>query len=517
MENAKGGSGFLHEPLTRREHNILAHLANGRSSQEIARLETLAYSSVKWYIHQIYAKLGVNRRREAIARANELQLLSEPAALPPRLIEKHNLPRQLTSFIGREAEIAELLALTRDLPLVTLTGSGGTGKTRLALQVAGRVLPAFTDGAWWVDLTPLSDKELVPQVAATALGMHAVPRSNATEALSEFISQKHLLLILDNCEHLIDAAAALARELLHACPNLHILATSREVLGFQGEKTYRCPPLFLPDAQSQPTFSALAVSEAVRLFTERAQAVAANFRLTEGNAPLVAHVCQRLDGIPLAIELAAARVRLLSLEQIAARLDNVFHLLTGGRHTALPRHQTLKALVDWSYDLLSAQERCLLGRLSVFAGSWTLAAAEAVCAGPADGEAIPGEAILDLLAQLVDKSLVVVQDGGVEKRYHMLEMIRQYAHQRLLERDEFETMREKHLDYYLALSLQAEQHLRTKSSRAWRERLEAEMGNLRQALEWSLSGSLEKGLRLAAALQWFWAGSRHRIEGVELA
>ena len=514
MENAKGGSGFLHEPLTRREHNILAHLANGRSSQEIARLETLAYSSVKWYIHQIYAKLGVNRRREAIARANELQLLSEPAALPPRLIEKHNLPRQLTSFIGREAEIAELLALARDLPLVTLTGSGGTGKTRLALQVAGRVLPAFTDGAWWVDLTPLSDKELVPQVAATALGMHAVPRPNATGALSEFIGGKHLLLILDNCEHLIDAAAALARELLQACPNLHILATSREVLGFQGEKTYRCPPLFLPDSQSQPTFSALAVSEAVRLFTERAQTVAANFRLTEGNAPLVAHVCQRLDGIPLAIELAAARVRMLSLEQIAARLDNVFHLLTGGGQAALPRHQTLKALVDWSYDLLSAQERCLLGRLSVFAGSWTLAAAEAVCAGPADGEAIPGEAILDMLAQLVDKSLVVVQDRGVEKRYRMLEMIRQYAHQRQLERDEFETMREKHLDYYLALSLQAEQHLRTKSSRAWRERLESEMGNLRQALEWSLSGSLEKGLRLAAALQWFWAGSRHRIEGV---
>ena len=303
--------------------------------------------------------------------------------------------------------------------------------------MADRALPAFADGAWWVDLTPLADKELVPQVAATALGMHAVPRSNATEALSEFISQKHLLLILDNCEHLIDAAAILVRELLHACPNLHILATSREVLGFQGEKTYRCPPLFLPDSQSQPTFSALAVSEAVRLFTERAQAVAANFRLTEDNAPLVAHVCQRLDGIPLAIELAAARVRLLSMEQIAARLDNVFHLLTGGGQAALPRHQTLKALVDWSYDLLSGQERRLLGRLSVFAGSWTLEAAEAVCAGPADGEAIPGEAILDLLAQLVDKSLVVVQDGSgaqrTERRYRMLEMIRQYAHQRLLE------------------------------------------------------------------------------------
>jgi predicted ATPase/DNA-binding CsgD family transcriptional regulator len=519
LENTEGGSGFLQEPLTRRERNILAHLAHDRSSQEIAGLEMLAYSSVKWYIHQIYAKLGVNRRREAIARANELDLLRpEPATLDSLPIEKNNLPRQLSSFIGREAEIVQLSVLVQELPLVTLTGSGGTGKTRLALQVASSALPTFADGAWWVDLTPLDDPSLVAMVAATALGMHVIPSTDALRALSEFIGRKHLLLILDNCEHLIGASGALARGLLHTCPHLHILATSREMLGVQGEKTFRCPPLSHPDPQSQPAFTELAQSEAVRLFSERAQNVSSGFRLTEANAPLVLQICQRLDGIPLAIELAAARVRLLNMEQIAARLDNVFHLLTGGGQSALARHQTLKALVDWSYDLLSEAERCLLGRLSVFGGSWTLEAAEVVCACPVDGETIPTEDILDLLGQLVDKSLVIVQDGpgtqGIERRYRMLEMIRQYAHHRLLESGGVEDLRERHLDYYLDLGLQAEQHLRRKGCRAWRERLEAEMGNLRLALEWSLSGSLEKGLRLAAALQWFWHGGHHRIEGV---
>ena len=253
----------------------------------------------------------------------------------------------------------------------------------------------------------------------------------------------------------------------------------------------------------------------MRLFAERAQSVSSGFRLTEDNAPLVLRVCQRLDGIPLAIELAAARVRLLSMEQIAARLDDVFHLLTGGGRTALPRHQTLKALVDWSYNLLSEKERRLLCRLSVFAGSWTLEAAEAVCAGSAAGDPLPAEEILDLLGQLVDKSLVSVQAGqGAEPRYRMLEMIRQYAHHRLLESGGVEAVREQHLDYFLALSLQAEPHLRAKDSREWKDRLDVEIDNLRLAMEWSLSGSIEKGLRLAAALQWFWFGSRHRIEGV---
>jgi predicted ATPase/DNA-binding CsgD family transcriptional regulator len=517
MENPEGGTGFLHEPLTQRERNILAHLANDRSSQEIAGLETLAHSSVKWYIHQVYAKLRVNRRRDAIVRARELGLLrSAPAMVENTPPIKNNLPRQLTSFIGREEEIKQLTALVRQLPLVTLTGSGGTGKTRLALQVAGMALPVFPDGVWLVDLTPLADPELVTLACANALGMREISRSSSLPALSQFIGSKNLLIILDNCEHLVGAAAALARELLHACPQLHILATSREVLGVNGEKTFRCPPLSLPELQSPPSLNELTESEAVRLFTERAQNVTSDFRLTESNALLVARVCRRLDGIPLAIELAAARVRLLSMDQITARLDDVFHLLTGGGRIELPRHQTLKALVDWSYNLLSAKERGLLCRLSVFAGSWTLEAAEAACACPADEDELQATDILDLLGQLADKSLVNrLDEQGVEPRYRMLEMIRQYAHHRLQESGEVEILREQHLDYYLALGLQAELCLRAKDARKWKVRLAAEIDNIRQALEWSLSGSIEKGLRLAAALQWFWAGTRSRIEGVD--
>lgn len=515
MEKTENGSGFLYEPLTRRERNILAHLANGRSSQEIAELETLAYSSVKWYIHQIYRKLGVNQRNDAITRARELGLLRPtPSSLSNAVLVKNNLPRQLTSFIGREEEIQQLLKLIQDLPLVTLTGSGGTGKTRLALQVADRALEAFPDGTWFVDLAPLADPGLVPLVTATALDMHAIPRSAVTQALGAFIGRKSLLMILDNCEHLVGASATLASELLYVCPHLHILATSREALGVKGEKPFRCPPLCLPDPQSHPTFPELAQSECIRLFTERAQTVSSSFRLTEANTPLVSRVCQQLDGIPLAIELAAARVRLLSMEQITARLDNIFHLLTGGGRTVLPRHQTLKALVDWSYDLLSVKERRLLCRLSVFAGSWTLEAAEAVCACPDDRDPLPTEEILDLLGQLVDKSLVSVQDGqGVESRYRMLEMIRQYARQRLLEGGGDEALREQHLAYYVELAQQAELHLRGKGQRAWLDRLDADLDNIRWALGWAMSGDIGKGLQLATALQWFWHMRNYWIEG----
>ncbi len=286
MEKAEGGSEFLQEPLTRRERNILAHLANNKSSQEIAGLETLALSSVKWYIHQVYAKLGVNRRSEAIAQGRELGLLRPAlAAFENPVIEKNNLPRQLTSFIGREAEISQLLAFVRERPLVTLTGSGGTGKTRLALQVAERALPVFSDGAWFADLAPLADPGLVPLVTATALGMHNVPHSSIIPVLSQFIGRKDLLLILDNCEHMIGALIPLVGALLDACPDLHILATSREALGINGEKTFRCPPLSLPDPDTQPAFPELAQSEAVRLFVERAQSVLSDFRLTETQCP----------------------------------------------------------------------------------------------------------------------------------------------------------------------------------------------------------------------------------------
>ena len=523
MAKRLGGTESLSEALTERERNILAHLANERSSQEIAGLETLAPSSVKWYIHQVYAKLSVNRRADAVARAKELGLLGPKSSInlsaPPQ--RNNNLPRQLTTFIGREAEIATLLAWvqTSGMPLITLTGSGGTGKTRLALQVAAKALPFFTDGVWLVSLAPLADPDRVPQVTASAIGMHELPQTESIPALRQFIDGKHILLILDNCEHLVGAVAELVFALLQACPRLHILATSREMLGVEGEKTHRCPPLSLPDPRARVAFAELAQFEAVRLFHERARSASPNFVLNEANASEVARICQRLDGIPLAIELAAARMRILSLDQISARLDNVFHLLTGGGRTALLRHQTLKALVDWSYNLLSEKEQLLLCRLSVFAGTWTLEAAEAVCACPVcGGVPIPAEEILALLGQLADKSLierVAAPEGpATEPRYRILEMIRQYAQHRLEETESVAALRERHLDYYLALGLEAEPHLRSKKSREWRRRLNAEIDNLRLALEGSFAGQIEKGLRLAAALYWYWFASGNRIEGV---
>ena len=298
------------EPLTRRERNILAHLAEHHSGREIAALEVLALTSVKYYIHQVYAKLGVNRRSEAVARAKELGLLNpEVANVMPSVSPNHNLPRQFSSFVGREKEIAQLHALVCVYPLVTLTGSGGTGKTRLALQTAGRALPDFPGGVWFVDLAPLSDPALVPLVAATALGLHGVARESALPQLCATIAFRRLLLVLDNCEHLIQAAAELAHALLSACPALHILATSREILAVGGEHALRCPPLTLPAPSERLDADQLAQFEAVRLFGERAAQASPGFRLDEASAPLVRQVCASLDGIPLAIELAAARLR----------------------------------------------------------------------------------------------------------------------------------------------------------------------------------------------------------------
>jgi predicted ATPase/DNA-binding CsgD family transcriptional regulator len=506
------------EKLTRRELDILAHLKNGKSSQEIAELESLAYTSVKWYIHQIYTKLGVSSRAEAILRARDLGLF-EREAVPAPAAPSSNLPRQLTSFIGRADEIATLLGQVSMLPLVTLTGSGGTGKTRLALQVGLQAVETFADGVWLVSLAQLDDPDLVPQVAASTLGLRDLSRDTTIPILCQFIGAKHLLLILDNCEHLIGAAADLAYALLQACPRLHILATSRELLGVAGEKAHRCPPLSLPDSQAHPSFAELTQFEALRLFYERGQSASAAFTPSAANALQVAHICQRLDGIPLAIELAAARLRILSLEQIAARLDNVFHLLTGGVRAALPRHQTLKALIDWSYDLLSPTEQQLLCRLSVFVGNWTLEAAEAVGSCPPCGAAIPPEEIIGLLGQLADKSLIeriaVPEGSAAQPRYRILEMIRQYAQHRLEETGGVAVLRERHLDYYRELALRAEAELRSKTGRQWVERLEDELPNLRGAMEHALSGSVVKGLHLAAGLYWFWFMTSHRLEGHE--
>jgi non-specific serine/threonine protein kinase len=437
-----------------------------------------------------------------------------PADFPPLTsldTLPNNLPVQLTSFIGREREKAEVRGLLSSTRCLTLTGSGGSGKTRLALEVAAEALEAFPDGVWLVELAPLSDPDLVPRAVASALGVSEQPGRVLTETLADSLRGKSVLLILDNSEHLVAACAHLADALLRACPNLRILATSREALGVTGETMRRVPSLSLPDPQRLPPLDQFKQYEAVRLFVDRASASAPQFAVTRSNAPAVAQVCHRLDGIPLAIELAAARVKVLAVEQIASRLDDRFRLLTGGSRTVLPRHQTLGAAMDWSYDLLSEQERTVLRRLSVFAGGWTLDAAEAVCSG----NGIDASAILDLLTQLVDKSLVVVETKGKEARYGQLETVRLYAQDRLLTSGEAGEVRTRHRTWYLGLAERADAAMHGPEQTMWLNRLEVEHDNLRAALGWSTTeqDDAQTGLRLAAALAEFWDAHTHWSEG----
>jgi predicted ATPase/class 3 adenylate cyclase/DNA-binding XRE family transcriptional regulator len=441
------------------------------------------------------------------------------------LTQRHNLPAQLTTFIGREGEIAEIKKALESHRLVTLTGPGGIGKTRLSVQVATQVLETFPDGLWFVELAPLTDPDLIVQTIHTTLGLAEQPGKNILQMLIDYLSQKKTLLILDNCEHLVEACAQLTHTLLGQSPSLKILTSSREALGVQGEVAWPVPSLSLPDPKKIPELDQLTQYEAVHLFLDRASLANPHFRMTEGNAPAIAQICYRLDGIPLAIELAAARIKGLGPEQIASRLDDRFHLLTSGARTVLPRHQTLHALIDWSHDLLSEAERALLRRLSVFAGGWTLEAAESVCAG--DGLEL--DQILDVLLHLVDKSLVVAKTQGTEPRYpaggslryHMLETIRQYAQEKLADSGESSLLRDRHLEYFRSLGEQARPHFRDAEQIMWLDRFETELDNVRAALTWALDGgSVESGLRLASDLGVdtgaFWVNRDHIKEGHEL-
>jgi predicted ATPase/DNA-binding CsgD family transcriptional regulator len=418
-----------------------------------------------------------------------------------RNVTPGNLPASLTSFIGREREIGEIVRFIAECRLLTLTGEGGCGKSRLALETARVVLEQFADGAWIVELAALSDVGLVPQAVAKALKVPEQARIPMSETLARALRPRVMLLVLDNCEHLLGACAQLANDLLRECPGLHMLATSREPLGVPGEMLWRVPSLSMPDLGHLPPPDQLGQFEAARLFAERARNMRPEFRITAGNARAVAQTCRQLDGMPLAIELAAARVRTLTVEQIAARLDDRFRLLTGGGPVVLPRHQTLRATMDWSYDLLSETERLVLRRLSVFARGWSLEAAEAVCSGD-----IEAAGVLDLLTRLVDKSLVIAETHAREARYRMLETVRQYAWGKLLASGEMANTRMRHRDWYLQLAERANPRLRGTESRAWRDRLEIEHDNLRAALEWSRTeeGGAEAALRLAVALRWFW-------------
>jgi predicted ATPase/class 3 adenylate cyclase len=422
----------------------------------------------------------------------------------------NNLPAQLATFVGRERELSQVRALVGSSRLVTLIGAGGSGKTRLALQVAADLLDGSGDGVWLVELAAVSDEDAVVPVIAEALGVAAGRGRPALEALVDALAPQNVLIVLDNCEHLIGGCAKTADAVLRRCPQVHLLATSREPLGIGGETIYRVPPLSLP-AADDGDFAAAQSCDAVALFAERAKQQGAGFTVDEETAPLVTSICRRLDGMPLAIELAAARLRSLSLAALRDRLDQRFRLLTGGSRTALPRQQTLRATVEWSHSLLSAVEQVLLRRLSAFAESFDLEATEAV-AGFGDAEAFD---VTGLLGSLVDKSLVVAEPTGSALRYRLLETIRQFAAERLAEAgpDEAVAVEAAHCGYFLAVAEAAAPHLTGSGQAVWFARLDADQANLRRAAGHAARDPNGTGqvLRFGVALRHYWlARSRER-------
>ncbi|HEV8624131.1 MAG TPA: LuxR C-terminal-related transcriptional regulator [Acidimicrobiia bacterium] len=448
--------------------------------------------------------LGTHRLRD-LSRAEHVFQVTHPelpSAFPPlRSLDRvaNNLPAQLTSFVGREAELAQVERLLAQVRLLTLTGAGGCGKTRLAAHAAAAVVESYPWGVWWVELGPVESGSGVSTAVLSALGLREHPSRTAVDQLADQFGQDRALLVVDNCEHLLDAVVTLVEPLLGRCPELTVLATSREPLGVSGETTWRVPPLTVPATSDPSTPEALTAYDAVVLFVERARQARPNFAVTNENAPAVAEICARLDGIPLAIELAAARVRVLSAEGIRAGLNDRFRLLTGGSKRELGRHQTLAASVEWSHDLLGESERVLFRRLAVFAGGFTLDAAESVCSG--DG--IEPLDVLDRLTSLVDKSLVVADEDRSQTRYRMLETIRQFALDRLEASGESEAIHERHLAVQLRLAAEAD--ARFLSDDHFTLGQEAEHDNLRGALKWALMRSdVDAATQLLIGLANFW-------------
>jgi len=460
--------------------------------------------------------LGEHRLKDLAEPERLFQAVSAdlPSDFPPlRSLDAwpNNLPRQLSSFVGRRAALLEVKKRLASGPLLTLIGPGGVGKTRLALEVASEYADECPDGAWLIDLAAVDNGMLVSEAMASALKVKEEPGFDLTTTIIGHVGRRQLLLILDNCEHVIEGTVELVGALLQSCARVRILATSQEALDIKGESLYPVPSMALPDADMIP-LDEIGEREAVRLFVERAQAVQPDFRLSDANARSVAQICQRLDGIPLAIELAAARIRALPADQILARLDDRFQLLTGGGRTTLPRHRTLVAAVDWSHDLLTDPERALFARLSVFAGSFGLETVEVVCAGDfiASGE------VLDLLTRLIERSLVMKVDVVGQARYRLLQTLRQYAHERLVERGETADLNRRHRDYFASLVDEARPaFFAGPEPTAWVERLSREHDNLSASLAWSESDAAGQAaqLRMVAGLWRFWQIRGHLAEG----
>jgi predicted ATPase/DNA-binding SARP family transcriptional activator len=408
---------------------------------------------------------------------------------------KHNLPVQLTSFIGRERERHEIARLITHNRLVTLIGAGGIGKTRLALQTAQSLRNDYPDGVWFVPLESLADEDLVAQTVASFLNIAEASDQSLLETLGNELRDRTLLLILDNCEHVLDACARLAETLLKNCPNIKLLATSRDLLRLDGEAVYHVPPLTIPDSHPAGSVEEVANSESVQLFAQRAALVRSSFEITKTNALTLVKICNRLDGIPLAIELAAAHVNIFTLEEILNQLNHSFDLLASNARSTLPRHQTMRASIAWGWKLLTEAERIFMRRLSVFPGGWTLQAARAI--GVQDS--------LERTSALWKKSFVVVhQQAGYETRYGFHEVVRSFAQERLVEAGEDKTIRDRHLDYYLALLRQLEPALQSVDQDTWLERLFLERDNIRAALEWAARTNVQAGLYLSNRLRTFW-------------
>jgi non-specific serine/threonine protein kinase len=511
-----------------------------RESAVCSLMQVLADSGDRAAVQQVYQDLKQRLRKELNAAPSpETDALHKhltqqevqpppPHAAPTRMApSQRHLPVPLTDLIGRAQEVEEVGGWLERRRLVTLLGPGGVGKTRLAIAVAEAVLPRFDDGVWFVDLASVTDATYVSEITAKALRVPPAAGQSAEERLIEALSPRSQLIVLDNCEHLLDACASLADILLSACPAVRILATSRQVLTVTGEQVFPVPSLALPareeveegpglvNTEKNPAF--LMEYAGIQLFVQRAVQADPAFRLDRRSAQAVAAICLHLDGIPLAIEMAAARVRSLSVAQIAARLEDRFQLLTGGNRAALPRQRTLQAAIDWSYDLLTEAERVLLRRLSVFAGGWSLEAAEAVCA---NGD-IPQWEVQDVLTQLVEKSLVVFEEydaqrrSAGERRYRLLETVRQYAQDRLRESKEDAAVGGRHRDYFTAFAEEARRKLTGSEQSAWSQRLEVEHDNIRSAIAWCRDDpdGAEAGLRLTGAMGWFWATHGYLKEG----
>lgn len=459
--------------------------------------------------------LGAHRLKDLTHPEQIYQLIApglEVEFPPLRSLESlpNNLPLQLTTFIGREEDVKEVKQMLESSRLVTLVGAGGVGKTRLSLQVGADVLERFEDGVWFIELAPLADPQLVTATIAAVFGVRQQPDQPLLQTVGAALRSKRALLILDNCEHVVEEAAHVADALLHSGPQIRILASSREGLGIEGEGVLRVPSLSFPGEDEQLDVARGLQYGAIALFIDRAKAADRRFTPTGANLATIAEICRQLDGIALAIELAAPRVKVLSVEQLAARLNERFRILTSGSRTALPRQQTMRALIDWSYDLLSENEQTIFRRIGVFAGTFSIDAAGELCAD----ETIEAWDVLEILSSLVDKSLVVSELAGSEQRYRLLVSTRQYALERLEEDGELQTMQRSHAEYYAGVAERADKKYYTTSTRRWLTAIEQDMDNMRVAMDWAFSesGDAELGVRITAPLMWYWAVGQRATE-----